>query len=966
MRVAPLLAAAAVWPFVEPLLPVLRRVRVPVLPTGATPMTVLHLSDLHLLPRHARRSAWVRRLARLRPDLVVSTGDHLSSARALPLLVETLAPFTADGTPGVFVPGNNDFFTPARPRLTGYLHDGPPRPRRPDLDWSATAARLQDAGWTDLTHRRAVLRVGGRDVVLTGTDDAHLRRARYDRVAGRVEGFGDRGHPHAAARAAAGVRRRRPRAGAGRAHPRRSAAAAGARPGRHELRPRAQPGTRPVAARPRQARRLAARQRRAGHEPVPAGAGLLPAGGDAADAHRALLTTSGRLGPARLRGVAQLGSALRSGRRGRRFKSCHPDQPPPRRGTASRGGHRREPVPFVVSRPGRVRQTAAMTEPDLPLWERRFRAPRVTLPEWALHAPDRCLYVSNASGTFELYAWDRADGTTRQVTDRPHGTSDGALSPDGEQVWWFDDTDGDEFGTWRRQPFGGGPDEDAAPDVPAGYSAGLEIGDRLALVGAATDDGTAVHVVRTGSPPVLLYASEHDAAVAGLSADEELAVLEHSEHGDSRHPALRVVRTADGTTVWERWDGEGLGLSAVGFSPVPGDRRLLAVHERDGRPLPFVVDPDTGQETTLDLEGLPGDLEADWYADGSALLVRREARGRSTLHRVALDGAHHRPPGARGHRRRRHRATGRRWSSSRGRPRQPRPSSARRPAPSSSHRRASRRRRRCRCRTPSSTGPAGRCTRSWRPPRATGRSRRCSCCTAARPGRTTTLRRRPRGVRRPRLRRRPRQLPRLHRLRHRLARRPHRPAGPHRARGRRRRARLGGRERPGRPGPHGRHRRVVGRLPDAARPRHAARALGVRRGRRPRGRLPGRLRGRDGADAGVRPLAVRRVARRGARPLRALVTAHARRRGARPGARAGRCERPALPAAADRQLARGGAGARQGRRGLPLRRRPRLARRRRAGAADARRARLRRPPAGAARARPDRPATPWASGRGSW
>ena len=276
--------------------------------------------------------------------------------------------------------------------------------------------------------------------------------------------------------------------------------------------------------------------------------------------------------------------------------------------------------------------------PDLPLWERRFRAPRVSLPEWALHAPDRCLYVSNVSGTFELYAWDRAAGTTRQVTDRPHGTSDGALSPDGEQVWWFDDTDGDEFGTWRRQPFTGGADEDAAPGVPAGYPAGLEIGQGLSVVGTATDDGTTVHVVRPGAPPTVLYASEHDADLAGLSADEELAVLEHSEHGDSRHRALRVVRTADGASVWERWDGEGLGLSAVGFSPVPGDRRLLAVHEREGRPLPFVVDPDTGQESHPDLGDLTGDLEADWYADGAALLVRREAQGRSTLHRVELDG----------------------------------------------------------------------------------------------------------------------------------------------------------------------------------------------------------------------------------------------------------------------------------------------------------------------------------------
>ena len=283
-----------------------------------------------------------------------------------------------------------------------------------------------------------------------------------------------------------------------------------------------------------------------------------------------------------------------------------------------------------------------MTATDLPDWERRFRAPRVSLPEWARDAPARCLYASNATGTYELYAWDRAAGTTRQVTDRPHGTSDGALAPDGESVWWFDDTDGDEFGTWQCQPYAGGADGPAAPEVPAGYSAGLEIGRTLAVVGTSTDDGSAVHVVRRDAT-TLLYASEHDADVAGLSEDEDLVVLEHSEHGDSRHRALRVVRlgpgsSGDGEVVWERWDGEGLGLSAVGFSPVTGDPRLLAMHEREGRLLPFVVDPRTGDEVHPDLSGLPGDLDADWYPGGSSLLVRREARGRSTLHRVDLDG----------------------------------------------------------------------------------------------------------------------------------------------------------------------------------------------------------------------------------------------------------------------------------------------------------------------------------------
>jgi dienelactone hydrolase len=287
---------------------------------------------------------------------------------------------------------------------------------------------------------------------------------------------------------------------------------------------------------------------------------------------------------------------------------------------------------------GVARQTrpVAVDLSALPAWEQRFRATRLSLPEWARDAPQRCLYVANPTGTFELYAWDREAGSTRQVTDRPHGTSDGALTPDGEHVWWFADTDGDEFGTWQRQPFTGGPDEPAAPGVPAGYPAGLALGRQVAVVGCSTDDGTAVHLVRPDGTS-LLYASEHDADVADLSRDEQLVVLEHSEHGDSRHRALRVV-TLDGTTVWERWDGEGLALSAVGFSPVAGDDRLLAVHERQGRPLPFVVDPSSGQEVHPDLSSLAGDLDADWYPDGSALLVRAEARGRSTLHRIELDG----------------------------------------------------------------------------------------------------------------------------------------------------------------------------------------------------------------------------------------------------------------------------------------------------------------------------------------
>jgi len=270
----------------------------------------------------------------------------------------------------------------------------------------------------------------------------------------------------------------------------------------------------------------------------------------------------------------------------------------------------------------------------IPTWEARFRAPRVSLPDWAQDAPHRCLYVGNPGGTYELFAWDRSTGSVRQVTSRPDGTSDGLLSADGEWVWWFADDGGDEHGHWLRQPFVGGPDTPAAPGVPDGYSAGCEVGLSLAVVGTSTDDGTTVHVVRP-SGTSLLYSSTHDADVADLSRDECLVLLEHSEHGDSRHRALRVM-TVDGEVVGDLWDGEGLGLSGVGFSPVDG--RVLALHEQSGRPAPLLWDPRTGTVERLEV-ALDGDLSADWYSDGSALLVIAEARARATLHRVELDGA---------------------------------------------------------------------------------------------------------------------------------------------------------------------------------------------------------------------------------------------------------------------------------------------------------------------------------------
>ncbi|MFF9843738.1 prolyl oligopeptidase family serine peptidase [Streptomyces sp. NPDC020422] len=286
--------------------------------------------------------------------------------------------------------------------------------------------------------------------------------------------------------------------------------------------------------------------------------------------------------------------------------------------------------------------TATTGAGDAPLWQQRFRAPRVSLPEWAEQAPDRSLFVSNATGTYELYAWDRATGGQRQVTDRPNGTTDGTLSPDGEWIWWFADTDGDEFGVWMRQPFEGGADEPAVPGLDASYPAGLAIGrDGTIVVGRSTDeDGSTIHLRRPGTgEPVEIYRHRESAGVGDLSHDGALIAVEHTEHGDSMHSSIRVLRAADASVVAELDDTKGgteeLGLSVLGFAPVDGDTRLLVGHQRRGRWEPMLWDVATGTETDLRLD-LPGDVSAEWYPDGSGLLVVHSFEARSELWRYEI------------------------------------------------------------------------------------------------------------------------------------------------------------------------------------------------------------------------------------------------------------------------------------------------------------------------------------------
>lgn len=160
----------------------LREVEIRVLAPGADPLRLLHLSDLHLTATQKRKRQWIRNLGRLEPDLVVVTGDFLAGLDTVGPVLDALEPLLS--RPGAFVPGNNDYYAPRPKNPLRYFVPEKNRVFGPALPWGELAGALTDAGWADVTNRRATLKAGDRAVALAGTDDPHLGRDRYSQVAG--------------------------------------------------------------------------------------------------------------------------------------------------------------------------------------------------------------------------------------------------------------------------------------------------------------------------------------------------------------------------------------------------------------------------------------------------------------------------------------------------------------------------------------------------------------------------------------------------------------------------------------------------------------------------------------------------------------------------------------------------------------------------------------------------------------
>jgi len=177
---------------VEPRAFVLRRVDVPVLPAGAPEVRVLHVTDLHLVPRQQYRALWLRSLDELNPDVVLSTGDNLAHRCAVPEVLNAYGPLLR--RPGGFVLGSNDYFPPVLKNPLGYFTDSHPRGEaltRGRLPTQDLVDGFESAGWHNLMHRRTRISVAGVDLELVGVNDPHVDYDDYDSVSGPAAASAD-------------------------------------------------------------------------------------------------------------------------------------------------------------------------------------------------------------------------------------------------------------------------------------------------------------------------------------------------------------------------------------------------------------------------------------------------------------------------------------------------------------------------------------------------------------------------------------------------------------------------------------------------------------------------------------------------------------------------------------------------------------------------------------------------------
>jgi dipeptidyl aminopeptidase/acylaminoacyl peptidase len=264
-------------------------------------------------------------------------------------------------------------------------------------------------------------------------------------------------------------------------------------------------------------------------------------------------------------------------------------------------------------------------------WKQRFRAQNILYGTPAADNPARGILCTNATGVYQLHAWDTATNALTQVTNKPTGAMLGGLSADGSTIYYLDDQQGDELGHFVRVSVENGAisaPEDISPDLPRYSSWSVRENQRGTFIGfmAAYNNRFHFYIVEklfnggldTARP---IYISDSLSSGPFLSFDGDVAVINTTEKTRTTDTSLIAVYTNTGSVIGELRDPDS-SITAVAFSPLSDDFRLLATTTRSGFERPLIWNPRTGERRDLPLPDLSGSVEPwGWSPDARRIAL---------------------------------------------------------------------------------------------------------------------------------------------------------------------------------------------------------------------------------------------------------------------------------------------------------------------------------------------------------
>jgi pimeloyl-ACP methyl ester carboxylesterase len=275
-------------------------------------------------------------------------------------------------------------------------------------------------------------------------------------------------------------------------------------------------------------------------------------------------------------------------------------------------------------------------------WQHYFELPIIAWFQLATHNMARGIVCHNASGVYQIYAWSRATNTLTQRTFNPHGTTLGAISADGEHIYYLEDAQGGQIGHFFRVGFAESDQAtdryDLTPQWVAYTSFYISESPSGAFYGfmTANQHGFQMFVVDTHAQaqPHLRYESDDFSVGPFLSYNAEITVIASTD-GENLHFAIESYDTRTGERLHVLRDE--YSLQPIGFANRAHDMRFLVVGQDDQWARPFVWNARTGERTNLSFGDALGDITPlDWSSDGETLLLTRTHLGRPFLHTYAL------------------------------------------------------------------------------------------------------------------------------------------------------------------------------------------------------------------------------------------------------------------------------------------------------------------------------------------